>query len=75
MCKPKRGKEMTVLVAPSKVQTLLAKGLTIGECAAATNGIVMCRSKRGKTTSVVVPQRKVQRSLDKGMTLGVCRAP
>ena len=75
MCKLKRAKQMTVLVPPSKVQRSLDKGFTMGECAAATNGVVMCRLKRGKLTSVVVPHRKVQRSLDKGMTLGVCRAP
>jgi hypothetical protein len=75
MCKLKRGKEMSVLVPPSKVQRSLDKGLTIGECPVATNGVVMCRSKRGKLTSVVVPHRRVQRSLDKGITLGVCRAP
>ena len=75
MCKLKRGKQMTVLVPPTKVPSLLAKGLTLGECPAATNGVVMCRLKRGKLTSVVIPHRKVQTSLDKGMTLGVCRAP
>jgi hypothetical protein len=75
MCKLKRGKQMTVLAPPSRVPTLLAKGLTMGECPAATNGVVMCRSKRGTPTSVVVPHRKLQRSLEKGMTLGVCRAP
>jgi len=75
MCRSRRGKQMTVLVPPIKVPGLLAKGLTVGECPAATNGVVMCGSKRGKMTSVVVPHRKVQRSLAKGMTLGVCRAP
>jgi hypothetical protein len=75
MCRLKREKQMTVLVPPTKVPSLLAKGLTLGECPNATNGVVMCRSKRGKMTSVVVPHRKVQRSLAKGMTLGVCRAP
>jgi hypothetical protein len=73
MCKSKRGKEMTVLVPPSKVPGSLAKGLTIGECADATNGVVMCKSRRGKMASVLVPHSKVQRSLDKGLTLGACR--
>ena len=75
MCRSRRGKQMTVLVPPIKVPSLLIKGLTVGECPAATNGVVMCGSKRGKMTSVVVPHSKVQRSLDKGFTLGVCRAP
>jgi hypothetical protein len=75
MCKLKRGKEMTVLAPPSRVPTLLAKGLTPGECRAAVNGLVMCKSRHGKLTSLVVPHRRVQRSLDQGMTLGVCRAP
>jgi len=75
MCKSKRGKQMTVLVPASKMQRSLDKGLTMGECANATNGVVMCKSKRGKMTSVLVPESKVQRSLDKGLTLGVCRAP
>ena len=75
MCKLKRGKQMTVLVPPTKVPSLMVKGLTVGECPAATNGGVMCKSKRGKVTSLVVPHSKVQRSLAKGLTLGVCRAP
>jgi hypothetical protein len=75
MCKSKRGKQMTVLIPPSKMQRFLDKGLTMGECPDAMNGVVMCKAKRGKMTSVVVPHRKVQRSLAKGMTLGVCRAP
>jgi hypothetical protein len=75
MCKLKRGKQMTVLVSPTKVPSLLIKGLTIGECPDATNGVLMCRLKRGKMTSVVVPHRKVQRSLANGLTLGACRAP
>jgi hypothetical protein len=54
---------------------LLAKGLTLGECPAATNGVVMCKPRRGNMTSVVVPHSKVERSLDKGFALGVCRAP
>jgi len=75
MCKSKRGKEMTVLVPPSKLQRSLDKGLTMGECPDAMNGVVMCKSKRGKLKSMVVPYSKIQRSLDKGLTLGVCRAP
>jgi hypothetical protein len=75
MCKSKRGKQMTVLIPPSKMQRSLDKGFTMGECPDAMNGVVMCKAKRGKMTSVVVPHRKVQRSLAKGMTLGVCRAP
>jgi hypothetical protein len=75
MCRFKRGKQMTVLVSPGKVQRSLDKGLTMNECPNPTNGLVMCGSKRGKMRSVVVPHRKVQRSLDRGMTLGVCRAP
>jgi hypothetical protein len=75
MCRSKRGRQMTVLVPPSKVQSSLAKGLAIGECPNPTNGVVMCKSKRGKMTSVIVPHGKVQRSLDRGLTLGVCRAP
>jgi len=75
MCKLRRGKQMTVLVPPTKVQRSLDKGLTMNECPNPTNGLVMCGSKRGKLTSVVVPHRRVQRSLDKGLTLGVCRAP
>jgi len=74
MCKSKRGKEMTVLVPPTRVPSLLAKGLAVGECPAAANGVVMCKSKRGKLKSMLVPHSKVQRSLDKGLTLGVCRA-
>jgi hypothetical protein len=57
------------------MQRSLDKGLTMGECPDAMNGVVMCKSKRGKMKSMVVPQSKVQRSLDKGLTLGVCRAP
>lgn len=75
MCKSKREKHMTVLVAPGKVQRSLDKGLTMNECPNPTNGLVMCGSKRGKLTSMVVPHRKVQRLIAKGMTLGVCRAP
>ena len=56
------------------MQRSLDKGLTIGECPDAMNGVVMCKSKRGKLKSMLVPHSKVQRSLDKGMTLGVCRA-
>jgi len=74
MCKSKRGKEMTVLVPPTKLQRSLDKGLTMGECPDAMNGVVMCKSKRGKLKSMVVPHSKVQRSLDKGLTMGVCRA-
>jgi len=74
MCKSKRGKQMTVLVPPSKVQRSLDKGLTMGECPNAANGRVMCKSRRGKMKSTVVPHNAVQRSLDKGLTLGVCRA-
>jgi hypothetical protein len=75
MCRSRLGKQITVLVPPSKVPTLLAKGLTVGECADATNGVVMCKSRRGKMTSVVVPHSKVQRSLARGLELGACRAP
>jgi hypothetical protein len=75
MCKSKRGKQLTVLVPPSKLQRLLDKGLTLGECPNPTNGLVMCKSKLGKLKSVLVPHDKVQKSLNKGMTLGVCRAP
>jgi len=75
MCRSRLGKQITVLVPPSKVPTLLAKGLTVGECADATNGVVMCKSRRGKMTSVVVPHSKVQRSLARGLEFGACRAP
>ena len=76
MCKTKAGgKQVTKLVAPSKVQKLLDKGLSIGECPEPRNGRLMCKSKRRKLASVLVPERKVQRLLDKGLTLGVCRAP
>ena len=74
MCKSKRGKQMTVLVPSTKMQRSLDKGLTMGECPDATNGLAMCKTKRGKMKSMVVPHSKVQRSLDKGLTLGVCRA-
>jgi len=76
MCKMKAGgKQKTKLVAPTKVQKQLDKGLSIGECPNPTNGLLMCKSKRGKLKSMLVPHSKVQRSLDKGLTLGVCRAP
>ena len=75
MCKSKRGRQVTVLVPPVRVPRLLAKGLTVGECPDAANGLLMCKSKRGKLRSVLVPDTKVQRSLDKGLTLGVCRTP
>jgi hypothetical protein len=76
MCKTKAGgKQTTKLVAPSKVQKQLDRGLSIGECLDARNGRLMCKSKRGRLASVLVPDSKVQRSLDKGLTLGVCRAP
>jgi cysteine-rich repeat protein len=75
MCKYKRGKQKTVLVPLGKVQRLLDKGLTLGECPNPKNGVVMCKSRRGKLKNVLVPHGKVQKSLDKGMTLGVCGAP
>ena len=75
MCRIKAsGKQITKLVAPKKVQKQLAKGATMGECANATNGLLMCKSKRGKMQSILVPHSKVQKMLDKGMALGVCQA-
>jgi hypothetical protein len=75
MCRIKAsGKQITKLVPPKKMQKLVTKGATMGECANATNGRVMCKSKRGKLKSMLVPHSKVQKMLAKGMTLGVCRA-
>jgi hypothetical protein len=73
MCKNKRGRQLTVLVPPSKVQRSLDKGLTIGECLDPTNGRVLCKTKRGKRVNVLLPDSKIQRALDKGLyTLGEC---
>jgi predicted Zn-dependent protease with MMP-like domain len=73
MCKNKRGRQVTVLVPPSKVQRSLDKGVTIGECLDPTNGRVMCKTKRGKRVNVLLPDSKIQRALDKGLyTLGEC---
>ncbi len=73
MCKIKRGKRITVLVPLKKVQRLLDKGVTRGECLNPTNGRVLCKTKRGKRVNVLVPDSRVQRALDKGFcTLGEC---
>ena len=76
MCKRKRGRQLTVLVPPSKMQRSLDRGLTLGECLNPTNGQVLCKSKRGKRVNVLLPDDKVQRALDKGFcTLGECGTP
>jgi hypothetical protein len=74
MCKIKgNGVEKTKMVPTSKMQRLLDKGLTMGECPNATNGYVLCKSKRGKRVNVLLPDSRVQRALDKGFcTLGEC---
>jgi hypothetical protein len=76
MCNSKRGSQLTVLVAPSKMQRQLERGLTRGECDSPSNGRVLCHAKRGKRVNVLLPASKVQRALDRGsFTLGECSAP
>jgi len=73
VCKVKaNGKQTTKLVDANKAQSLLDKGLTLGECPDPSNGRVLCKEKRGKRANVLLPDTKVQRALDKGLTLGAC---
>jgi len=73
MCSAKAGgRQTTKLVDPNKVQKLLDKGLTLGECPDPWNGRVLCKAKRGKRTNVLLPDIKVQRALEKGLVLGPC---
>ena len=73
MCKSKRGRQLTVLVPPSKMQRSLDRGFTLGECDSPSNGRVLCKAKRGKRVNVLLPDIRVQRALDKGIfTVGEC---
>jgi hypothetical protein len=67
--------ERTILVAPSRVERSLDKGLALGECESPSNGRVLCKARRGERTNVLLPDRRVQRALDKGLTLGACAIP
>ena len=70
------GVQKTRMVPRDKVQRLLDRGLTRGECPDPSNGRVLCGAKRGKRVNVLVPEAKVQALLDKGLsTLGECGAP